>query len=238
MRHLFNVMRHLFTALKEHWQIYVGLLLGLIIGLLVGIGFTDWKSLVKGLDSKVTDWVMSLCTIGILIGTWNAASYAKKAAHQAKIQNNNVIVSKIDDLYKDLGGSFEESRVYINKINDECEDLINKIESGQAVFITEINIFLNEFLRSNSEGLLYKYKFFIEHFIRYEKIDYFYSIIGEIIFIRNKLVFIEENAYIVESSHSLDYFSNLKSYSQKYIELMDELINKINDKYQELNGSS
>lgn len=231
-------MRHLFNALKKHWQIYVGLLLGLIIGLLVGVAFTDWKSLVKGLDSKVTDWIMSLCTIGILIGTWKAASYAKKAAHQAKIQNNNVIVSKIDDLYKDLGGSFEESRIYINKINDECEDLINKIESGQAVFITEINIFLNEFLRSNSEGLLYKYKFFIEHFIRYEKIDYFYSIIGEIIFIRNKLVFIEENAYIVEPSHSLDYFSNLKSYSQKYIELMDELINKINDKYQELNGSS
>lgn len=49
-------MRHLFNALKEHWQIYVGLLLGLIIGLLVGIGFADWKSLVKGLDSKVTDW--------------------------------------------------------------------------------------------------------------------------------------------------------------------------------------
>ena len=231
-------MRHLFNALTEHWQIYVGLLLGLIIGLLVGVGFADWKSLVKAFDSKVTDWIMSLCTIGILIGTWKAASYAKKAAHQAKIQNNNVIVSKIDDLYKDLGGSFEESRIYINKINDECEDLINKIESGQAVFITEINIFLNEFLRSNSEGLLYKYKFFIEHFIRYEKIDYFYSIIGEIIFIRNKLVFIEENAYIVEPSHSLDYFSNLKSYSQKYIELMDELINKINDKYQELNGSS
>ena len=64
------------------------------------------------------------------------------------------------------------------------------------------------------------------------------SIIGEIIFIRNKLSFIEENAYFVEPFHSLDYFSNLKSYSQKYIELMDELINKINDKYQELNGSS
>lgn len=231
-------MKYLFNALKEHCQIYLGLFLGLVIGLLVGVGFADWKSLVKGLDSKVTDWIMSLCTIGILIGTWKAASYAKKAAHQARIQNNNVIVSKIDDLYKDLGGSFEESRVYINKINDECEDLINKIESGQLVITTEINIFLNEFLKSNSEGLLYKYKFFIEHFIRYEKIDYFYSIIGKIIFIRNKLVFIGENVYIVESSHSLDYFSNLKSYSQKYIELMDELINKINDKYQELNGSS
>lgn len=233
-------MRHLFYALKEHWQIYLGLFLGLVIGLLVGVGFVDWNALIDGrLQVKVTDWIMAGCTFFVLIGTWNAAGYAKKAAHQAQIQNNNAIVSKIDDLYKDLGGSFEESRIYINKINDECEDLIkNKIESGQVVIRTEIDIFLNEFLRSNSEGLLYKYKFFIEHFIRYEKIDYFYSIIGEIIFIRNKLFFIEENAYIVEPSHSLDYFSNLKSYSQKYIELMDELINKINDKYQELNGSS
>ena len=61
-------MKNLFYALKEHWQIYVGLLLGLIIGLLVGIGFTDWKSLVKGLDSKVTDWISSLSTLfGIVV---------------------------------------------------------------------------------------------------------------------------------------------------------------------------
>ena len=53
-------MKYLFYALKEHWQIYVGLLLGLIIGLLVGVGFTDWKSLVKGFDSKVTDWISSI----------------------------------------------------------------------------------------------------------------------------------------------------------------------------------
>ena len=53
-------MRHLFNALKEHWQIYVGLLLGLTIGLLVGVGFADWKSLVKAFDSKVTDWISSI----------------------------------------------------------------------------------------------------------------------------------------------------------------------------------
>ncbi len=71
-------MKNLFYALKEHWQIYVGLLLGLIIGLLVGIGFTDWKSLVKGFDSKVTDWISSLSTLlGVCIA-WVAANSWKQ----------------------------------------------------------------------------------------------------------------------------------------------------------------
>lgn len=71
-------MKYLFYALKEHWQIYVGLLLGLIIGLLVGVGFTDWKSLVKGFDSKVTDWVSSLSTLlGVCIA-WVAANSWKQ----------------------------------------------------------------------------------------------------------------------------------------------------------------
>lgn len=71
-------MKYLFYALKEHWQIYVGLLLGLIIGLLVGVGFTDWKSLVKGLDSKVTDWISSLSTLlGVCIA-WVAANSWKQ----------------------------------------------------------------------------------------------------------------------------------------------------------------
>lgn len=71
-------MIHLFNALKEHWQIYVGLLLGLIIGLLVGVGFADWKSLVKGFDSKVTDWISSLSTLlGVCIA-WVAANSWKQ----------------------------------------------------------------------------------------------------------------------------------------------------------------
>lgn len=71
-------MRHLFNALKEHWQIYLGLFLGLVIGLLVGIGFADWKSLVKAFDSKVTDWISSLSTLlGVCIA-WVAANSWKQ----------------------------------------------------------------------------------------------------------------------------------------------------------------
>ena len=53
-------------------------------------------------DAKITDWISASCTIGILIGTWKAAAYAKKAAHQAQVQNNNVIISKIDDMQSEL----------------------------------------------------------------------------------------------------------------------------------------
>ena len=71
-------MRHLFNALKEHWQIYLGLFLGLVIGLLVGVGFADWKSLVKAFDSKVTDWISSLSTLlGVCIA-WVAANSWKQ----------------------------------------------------------------------------------------------------------------------------------------------------------------
>lgn len=120
-------MKNLFYALKEHWQIYVGLLLGLIIGLLVGIGFTDWKSLVKGLDSKVTDWVMSLCTIGILIGTWKAAAYAKKAAHQAQVQNNNIIISKIDDMQSELTRDINNITTSVNDLDSKCKSIIDNL---------------------------------------------------------------------------------------------------------------
>ena len=78
-------MRHLFNALKEHWQIYVGLLLGLIIGLLVGIGFADWKSLVKGLDSKVTDWISAISTvIGVYVAWRVAQSWKQQKAPDLK----------------------------------------------------------------------------------------------------------------------------------------------------------
>ncbi|HHF4974722.1 TPA: hypothetical protein ACPO38_000094 [Haemophilus influenzae] len=79
-------MRHLFNALKEHWQIYVGLLLGLIIGLLVGVGFADWKSLVKGLDSKVTDWVSSISAFLGMIFTGGILFISAKVAKSWKEQ--------------------------------------------------------------------------------------------------------------------------------------------------------
>lgn len=71
-------MKHLFNALKEHWQIYLGLFLGLVIGLLVGVGFADWKSLVKAFDFKVTDWISAISTaVGICIA-WHAAQSWKQ----------------------------------------------------------------------------------------------------------------------------------------------------------------
>ena len=109
-------MKHLFNALKEHWQIYVGLLLGLIIGLLVGVGFADWKSLVKAFDSKVTDWISSLSTLfGIVIAivgfnSWRTQKYFDleiKYLETLKTIEKKVLelrtdlrLTDIDELYK------------------------------------------------------------------------------------------------------------------------------------------
>jgi hypothetical protein len=109
-------MRHLFNALKEHWQIYLGLFLGLVIGLLVGVGFADWKSLVKGFDSKVTDWISSLSTLfGIVIAivgfnSWRTQKYFDleiKYLETLKTIEKKVLelrtdlrLTDIDELYK------------------------------------------------------------------------------------------------------------------------------------------
>ena len=89
-------MRHLFNALKEHWQIYLGLFLGLIIGLLVGVGFADWKSLVKAFDSKVTDWISSLSTLfGVLIAVNGIYSWKRQKEPEAISD----LITSIDVLY-------------------------------------------------------------------------------------------------------------------------------------------
>lgn len=222
-------MKHLFNALKEHWQIYVGLLLGLIIGLLVGVGFADWKSLVKGLDSKVTDWIMSLCTIGILIGTWKAASYAKKAAHQARIQNNNVIVSKIDDVYKELRKEFEESKFHINNIVNLCEVLPEKVKAimYSKHFQDQFDKVSSTLFELNNNSVLYKYSFFIEYVIGCKNLNEFSSIIKNI-----------EYTILPLSNLSKEDVPHLQNYLNDYVNLMNEILKKMSDKYQELNGSS
>ncbi len=222
-------MKYLFNALKEHCQIYLGLFLGLVIGLLVGIGFADWKSLVKAFDSKVTDWIMSLCTIGILIGTWKAASYAKKAAHQARIQNNNVIVSKIDDVHKELRKEFEESKSHINNIVNLCEVLPEGVKAitYSEYFQYQLDKVSSIFFELNNNSVLYKYSFFIENVIGYKNLNKFCSIMKNI-----------ECTILPLSSLSKENVPYLQNYLNDYVNLMNEILKKMSDKYQELNGSS
>ena len=117
-------MKNLFYALKEHWQIYVGLLLGLIIGLLVGVGFTDWKSLVKGFDSKVTDWISSLSTLfGVLIAVNGIHSWKKQKEPEAISD----LITSIDVLY-----------VSVLKLIDDIVKKSPKTKSSHPMFQEKI----------------------------------------------------------------------------------------------------
>lgn len=241
-------MKYLFYALKEHWQIYVGLLLGLIIGLLVGVGFTDWKSLVKGFDSKVTDWVMSLCTIGILIGTWKAAAYAKKAAHQAQVQNNNIIISKIDDMQSELTRDINNITTSVNALDSKCKMIIDKSSIYPNVIyssdIYEILKTIKDLTKLNNEVNIYKYRLFLINIIKFkyfndltdffENLHDYYGIFKEI------EKGLKGNMDDMErfTENAKDLISELRKDIDLYFSTKSKLSESIDNKYKELNGYS
>lgn len=121
-------MRHLFNALKEHWQIYVGLLLGLIIGLLVGVGFADWKSLVKAFDSKVTDWISSLSTLfGIVVAIigFNNWRKEKKADLEREIFKDLINFNKDIYLAELKYTELKDNKDQFNEISDFLNNQLN-----------------------------------------------------------------------------------------------------------------
>lgn len=241
-------MKNLFYALKEYWQIYVGLLLGLIIGLLVGIGFTDWKSLVKGLDSKVTDWVMSLCTIGILIGTWKAAAYAKKAAHQAQVQNNNIIISKIDDMQSELTRDINNITTSVNDLDSKCKSIIDNLPINfNVIYSSDIDKILKkirDLTKLNDEMNIYKYRLFLIHIIDFKDFnnltDFFDNLQdydGEFKEIEKGL---KENMDDTKrfTENAKDLISELRKDIDLYFSTKSKLSESIDNKYKELNGYS
>ena len=133
-------MKHLFNALKEHWQIYVGLLLGLIIGLLVGVGFADWKSLVKGFDSKVTDWISSLSTLfGVLIAANGIHSWKKQKEPEViagVIESIAALHSSINDLTKKYEKKLLEIKDKDKEKNKTDQNMRELIHNGLYDLLT------------------------------------------------------------------------------------------------------
>lgn len=140
-------MRHLFNALKEHWQIYLGLFLGLVIGLLVGVGFADWKSLVKGFDSKVTDWISSLSTLlGVYIAWVAANSWKQQKAPDLK--------KKLLDDIIDFG---RVCFIYSNNPQKYLDSLPeSKVEILRHMLIIDIGFKSLKFFDSNLSEVLIK----------------------------------------------------------------------------------
>ena len=137
-------MKYLFNALKEHCQIYLGLFLGLVIGLLVGVGFADWKSLVKGLDSKVTDWISSISaflgmffTGGIL---FSSAKVAKSWKEQKTPDAKSAIVENLityDSIINHLMVEFNhtENTIRYEKILTTYISLFNQLSIIESSII-------------------------------------------------------------------------------------------------------
>lgn len=241
-------MKYLFYALKEHWQIYVGLLLGLIIGLLVGVGFTDWKSLVKGLDSKVTDWVMSLCTIGILIGTWKAAAYAKKAAHQAQVQNNNIIISKIDDMQSELTRDINNITTSVNALDSKCKMIIDESSIYPNViyssYIYEILKTIKDLTKLNNDVNIYKYRLFLINIIKFKYFNNLTDFFENLHDYYGRFKEIEKglkgNMDDMKrfTENAKDLISELRKDIDLYFSTKSKLSESIDNKYKELNGYS
>ena len=140
-------MRHLFNALKVHWQIYVGLLLGLIIGLLVGIGFADWKSLVKGLDSKVTDWISAISTvIGVYVAWRVAQSWKQQKAPdlKKKLLDDLIDFGRVCFIYND------NPQKYLDSLPE------SKVEILRHVSIIDIGFKSLKFFDPNLSDVLIK----------------------------------------------------------------------------------
>jgi hypothetical protein len=122
-------------------------------------------------DAKITDWISASCTIGILIGTWKAAAYAKKAAHQAQVQNNNVIISKIDDMQSELIRDIDNITDSVEDLNSICESIIdnlpfhfNTINFGD---IDEIRRTIKILKNQSDEINIYKYRLFLIKIIKF-----------------------------------------------------------------------
>lgn len=123
-------------------------------------------------DAKITDWISASCTIGILIGTWKAAAYAKKAAHQAQVQNNNVIISKIDDMQSELIRDIDNITASVEDLDSICERTIDNL----PIYFNVINLGdINEIKRTikmsknqSDEINIYKYRLFLTKIIKFE----------------------------------------------------------------------
>ncbi|WP_143530813.1 hypothetical protein [Rodentibacter myodis] len=180
---------------------------------------------------KFTDWVMAGCTVGILIGTWKAASYAKKAAYQAQEQNKNAIISKIDDVQGELIREMDSIKPLLNSLKSMCNDAINHIARFKTYNDTMLWTFDN-ILNKDLDISIYRYKLFLINIIEFKD---FNEVIKSIHFMKEFHIKINPlSRFSIKSIHLCE----LNKEIDIYLKLTEELSNKISEKYQELNGCS
>ena len=199
-------------------------------------------------DAKITDWISASCTIGILIGTWKAAAYAKKAAHQAQVQNNNVIISKIDDMQSELIRDIDNITDSVEDLNSICESIIdnlpfhfNTINFGD---IDEIRRTIKILKNQSDEINIYKYRLFLIKIIKFERFNELTGFFNKIQSSQDKFKEIDialmnnkdTREHLTENAK--DLILELRKDISLYFSIKSKLSESINNKYTELNGCS
>lgn len=199
-------------------------------------------------DAKITDWISASCTIGILIGTWKAAAYAQKAAHQAQVQNNNVIISKIDDMQSELIRDINNITTSVNDLDSKCKSIIDNLPINfNVIYSSDIDKILKKIRDStklNDEMNIYKYRLFLIHIIDFKDFnnltDFFDNLQdydGEFKEIGKGLMGNMDNMKRF-SENAKDLILELRKDISLYFSMKSKLSESINNKYKELNGCS
>lgn len=199
-------------------------------------------------DAKITDWISVSCTIGILIGTWKAAAYAKKAAHQAQVQNNNIIISKIDDMQSELTRDINNITTSVNDLDSKCKRIIDKLPNNFNLIyssdIDEILRIIKDLTKLNNDLSIYKYRLFLINIIKFEYFndltDFFYNLhdyYGEFKDIGKGLIGNMDNMKRF-TENAKDLILELRKDIDLYFSIKSKLSESIDNKYKELNGCS
>lgn len=201
-------------------------------------------------DAKITDWISASCTIGILIGTWKAAAYAKKAAHQALVQNNNVIISKIDDMQSELIRDIDNITASVEDLDSICERTIDNLH----LYFNEINFGdidkikrKIEMLKNQSKEInIYKYRLFLINIIKFKYFNKLTDFFNKIQSYQDKFKEIgmaltslrNNNGREHLNENAKDLILELRKDISSYFSIKSKLSESINNKYTELNGCS
>lgn len=101
---------------------YVGFVTGLIF---------------SALTKSVTDWIMATCTIGILLGTYKAANYAKKSASYSRMQMKANLLPDMEKL-QEISKLLTKLEFKLRGASLRCTFISKTEEKDKIVFYCEV----------------------------------------------------------------------------------------------------
>lgn len=194
---------------------YIVPILSGVVGFLLAswiLVFSSAKDFVVDFGN-VADWVVAFCTIGILIGTWKAAKYAKNAAEQARVQNNIYLSDRINQLYIEIKRSVDYKIDFLEKIYLNKNDPLSIYDDIDDKF-------------GDKHNILFQNELFITSILNFTDLGGF-SDFDEFI----------NCVYLTSSKTEEELNAEFEEEYFTYVYLTDNLLSCLKNKYKELNGS-